>query len=106
GTTRSADGRSISVTRDTNGDGHLDDTETIATAANGVVTDVIARLNPDGSLRDRTTTTTSADGNTVTVTQDLNADGIIDAKTVRAIVLRSEEHTSELQSLTNLVCRL
>src|SRR5262249_61232739 len=28
------------------------------------------------------------------------------AARVRAAVLRSEEHTSELQSLTNLVCRL
>src|SRR5438046_820975 len=27
-------------------------------------------------------------------------------KKVRAIITRSEEHTSELQSLTNLVCRL
>src|SRR5438046_4781581 len=29
-----------------------------------------------------------------------------DSPTLRGMLLRSEEHTSELQSLTNLVCRL
>src|SRR5215213_11430826 len=37
-------------------------------------------------------------------------DGALDVEMVRAVMearrLRSEEHTSELQSLTNLVCRL
>src|SRR5438093_8675359 len=32
--------------------------------------------------------------------------GAVSDTTLREIVARSEEHTSELQSLTNLVCRL
>src|SRR5262249_1808201 len=40
----------------------------------------------------------------VTITVDLSAGPA--AATIRTTDLRSEEHTSELQSLTNLVCRL
>src|SRR5437016_10631913 len=32
--------------------------------------------------------------------------GVVEVRHVRLVVQRSEEHTSELQSLTNLVCRL
>src|SRR5438046_4946292 len=36
----------------------------------------------------------------------LRLEGLYRAGLPRAVGLRSEEHTSELQSLTNLVCRL
>src|SRR5690606_41074098 len=37
---------------------------------------------------------------------DLAADGTLDEATARVFRFRSEEHTSELQSRENLVCRL
>src|SRR5438093_2524879 len=37
---------------------------------------------------------------------DVGADAVVDAAGHDPVVRRSEEHTSEVQSLTNLVCRL
>ena len=62
---------------DTNGDTALDQTETIATAANGTVVDTVVNLNPDGSQKNKTITATSADGLTTTAQMDLNGDGTV-----------------------------
>jgi len=92
----SADGRSITITRDANGDGALDETESITTAAGGAVTDQLVHLNPNGSVRDRTTTTTSADGNTVTTEVDLDGDGDADTTTWHSLEFLADGSTEFL----------
>ncbi len=61
-TTTSADGKTITITRDANGDGLTDQSETRVTAADGSNTVTVSDLNPDGLLVDKTISTTSADG--------------------------------------------
>ena len=92
-TTTSADGRTMSVTRDTNGDAHIDQTETLATMINGNVVDTVSNFNPDGSLRDRTITTSGANGLTKTVQTDVNGDGIVDLTHAEATVVNADGST-------------
>lgn len=84
-TLRGADGQSRNVQTDSNGDGHLDQTETIAATSGGSSIDTLSDLNADGSLRDKTVTTTSADGLSVTTDTYLSNASIADRTTTDII---------------------
>ena len=83
------------MTRDTNGDGSLDETQSTVTQADGSVIGTLVHLNPNGSVRDATTTTTSFDGNTVTTEVDLDGDGDVDTTTWHSVVLNADGSTDE-----------
>ncbi len=61
-TTTSADGRTVDIVLDTDGDGRSNQTKTTAIDTTGTRTDTIKDYSPDGSLKEENITTTSADG--------------------------------------------
>ncbi|MGJ7531365.1 DUF4214 domain-containing protein [Variovorax sp. GB1P17] len=77
-TATSTDGRVVTVTRDANGDGVVDQTETIVKAVDGSSSDASVDFNASGAQMDRVTSTTGFDGRTTTTSFDYNADGIND----------------------------
>ena len=83
-TTTSADQTSVSITRDSNGNGVTDQTELRTTNADGSTSTIISDLNDDGSLKGRTTTITSIDGYTRTASADLDGNGTTDISTTDA----------------------
>src|SRR5205823_8408570 len=84
---------SVVVLEDTNGDGKADKSTVFADGL----------LIPTGVLPDSNGGCYVAASHQLLYLKDTNGDGKADEK---RIVLRSEEHTSELQSLAYLVCRL
>ncbi|EEE35135.1 iron-regulated protein FrpC [Rhodobacteraceae bacterium KLH11] len=84
-----ADGASITNSYDTNGDGVVDQLQTIVTVANPdgsnseTVTNVLGADLATGILLSETKTTTSADGNTVTIERDSTGGGWYDQTEVR-----------------------
>ncbi|WP_338310684.1 hypothetical protein, partial [Bradyrhizobium ottawaense] len=66
-TTISADGKTVSVSRDLNGDGAADQTEATIVVANGSQIKTVTDFNANGSVRDRAITTTSPDGLSTTI---------------------------------------
>jgi len=77
-TTTSANGLTVTIARDTDGNGLDDQTEQRVTNANGSRTITLTDRNPDGSARSATVSTTSQDGLTKSVQTDLDGIGGID----------------------------
>ncbi|KYG21651.1 hypothetical protein SE92_16435 [Bradyrhizobium sp. AT1] len=77
-TTTSANGLTVTIARDTDGNGLDDQTEQRVTNANGGRTITLTDRNPDGSARSTTVSTTSQDGLTKSVQTDLDGVGGID----------------------------
>ncbi len=73
----SADQRVVTIGRDANGDGFVDQTEVRTTAVDGSVTDVITDVTA-GANTGQITSTTSFDGLTTNTSWDFNGDGVID----------------------------
>lgn len=80
--TTSADGKSVQMQFDDDGNGTFDRSQTnvLTVDASGVQTKTVSNFNADGSLKDRTTTVTSADHLTVTTTVDQDGDGTVDQR--------------------------
>jgi hypothetical protein len=76
--TTSADGRSQSLQRDTDGDNIADHFETTSIGSNGSTVDTIWDTTAAGALRDRAVTTTDADGLSRSIVMDSDGDGAID----------------------------
>lgn len=76
--TTSADGRSQSLDRDTDGDGVDDHFETTVTNSDGSVTGTIWRTDASSVLQERLVTTTSANGLEKSSTIDTDGDGAAD----------------------------
>ncbi|WP_298355284.1 DUF4214 domain-containing protein [Rhodoblastus sp.] len=77
----SATGGNVSIQRDTTGLGYDNQTETIATAANGNVVDTLSNYAQNGALLNQTVTTTAANGLSQTVQVDSAGDGVFDRTT-------------------------
>ena len=75
-TTTSADQKTKTIASDLNGDGVVDQLETLAEQPDGSVIDTVTTYNPDGSQNSQTVTTTSANG--LSTTSSANIDGKID----------------------------
>ena len=99
--TTSADRRTITTTRDVNGDGAADQQETVVTLSTGDVVDTLLDFNPNGSLRDKSVTTTSANGLSKTTQLDLNGDSVFDLTRSDATVLSSNGSLVETISETS-----
>jgi trimeric autotransporter adhesin len=100
-TTTSADGKSISIQRDTNGDTLNDQTESRVTAADGSTTITTSDLNPDGSLKIKTTSITAANGLTRTAQSDLEGNGTVDITTTDATVVNADSSRTQTVSQTS-----
>ncbi len=81
-TTTSADQRKVTIVRDANGDGIVDQTEERVQAVDGSVATTVTGFRTNGSFANKTTTKTSADGLVTTTEWDLDGDGTIDRKRV------------------------
>ncbi|MCF6117139.1 adhesin [Mesorhizobium muleiense] len=77
-TNTSADRKTISISTDADGDGHVEYLKTIVVDGAGVTTSIASLFNPDGSLVGKTFDQTSADGLSLTSKADLDSDGIYD----------------------------
>jgi Ca2+-binding RTX toxin-like protein len=76
-TTTSADGNTVTISRDTRGGGYYNETETRVTSA-GALTITLSQLNPNGSLISRKITTTTSDGLSRTESYDLDGNATTD----------------------------
>ena len=88
--TTSADGRTVSLQRDTNGDGIFDHFETSVVNTDGSTTDTIWDTNSSGTLLDKTVTTTSADGLTKAVQMDTSGAGVFNLTQTTTTVLNAD----------------
>ncbi|MGM4912785.1 hypothetical protein [Rhizobium sp. 768_B6_N1_8] len=74
-TTRSADGKTVNETADTDGDGVADRTTAFSTNAAGYKNQVVSVLNADGSLVSKVSKLASPDGLSQTIDTDADGDG-------------------------------
>ncbi|MGO4196909.1 hypothetical protein AB4Z13_16260 [Rhizobium sp. YAF28] len=74
-TTRSADGKTITETADTDGDGVADHLTAFSTNAAGYKNQVVSVLNADGSLVSKVSSLASPDGLAQTIDTDADGDG-------------------------------
>ena len=79
-TTVDASGTTVSITRDVNGDGVVDQTETQVTSASGTFTDTITNT-PGNYFNGKTTSTYTNNGLYCTTKYDLDGNGTIDLTT-------------------------
>lgn len=77
-TNTSADRKTISISTEFDGDGHVDMAKSILIDAVGVTTSTVSQFNADGSLVGRTYDQTSADGFSLTHKADIDGDGTYD----------------------------
>lgn len=77
-TTSDASGKTVSVDRDIDGDGLVDQNEAQVTSASGALTDTITNYNPNGSVADQVTKALTSSGLIRTDSMDLDGNGIID----------------------------
>jgi len=78
----SADKKTVTIDRDANGDGVIDQHQQTATADSGVVTQTVTDYKSAGFKADNSTTITTADGLQTTTSWDLDGDGTIDRRRV------------------------
>ncbi|WP_245430292.1 DUF4214 domain-containing protein [Rhizobium tropici] len=94
-TTVSADRKTTSVTKDVDGDGHIDLATTQIVAADGSQTTTTVQTSADGSLHRKTVVTVSADKLTTTTADDLNGDGTVDMTTVDQTIINADGSRTE-----------
>ncbi|WP_125900888.1 beta strand repeat-containing protein [Methylobacterium indicum] len=100
-TTTSANGRSIAVRRDTDGDGNDDRFETTTLNADGTRIDTVSTRSNAGALQSQTTKTTSADGRSTSLAYDYDGDGLTDAITTQVSVVNADGSTTQTRSDLN-----
>ncbi|NEY92053.1 hypothetical protein [Tabrizicola oligotrophica] len=100
-TTTSADGKQVSIQRDTTGGGWFDQTEVRTTAANGSRTVVISDLANEGSVIRSSTETQTADGLTRVRSDNLDGTGGEDRITTEILSEDAEGVRTEITAVTN-----
>ncbi|HEY8576840.1 MAG TPA: LysM peptidoglycan-binding domain-containing protein [Devosia sp.] len=78
----SADGKVVTISRDSDGSGTNESSETRTQHADGGLTLTIRGVNPNGSIRAESITTTSANGLSQGILTDLDGDGDVDASLI------------------------
>ena len=94
-TTVSADRKTTSVTKDTDGDGHTDSASTQIVAADGSQITTATYTSADGVIHRKATVAVSADGLTTTAMDDLNGDGAVDVVMVDQTVINADGSRTE-----------
>ncbi|MGQ0681884.1 MAG: hypothetical protein ACT4OC_05865, partial [Bradyrhizobium sp.] len=77
-TTSGAGGKTVSIDRDIDGDGLVDQNETQVISASSALTNTITNYNPNGSVADQATKALSSDGLIRTDSVDPDGNGVID----------------------------
>ncbi|MGJ8531684.1 MAG: LysM peptidoglycan-binding domain-containing protein [Alphaproteobacteria bacterium] len=97
-TDTSADGKMVTVSRDTDGSGVNDQVETRVTGVDGSLTLTITNLNDDGTTSSEEVAVTSADGLSKTVTVDSTGDGVVNATRVVSISVAVDGTRTETET--------
>jgi hypothetical protein len=100
-TTTSADGRTVSVTRDINADGTIDQSETDVDVPDGSMVRTVSNTGSGGTLLEKTVVTTSADALATTTTWDFDGNGTTDRTRTDVIVRNADGSRSETITATN-----
>ncbi|PDT06596.1 hypothetical protein CO655_31780 [Rhizobium sp. M1] len=98
-TLTSADKLTVTVDRDGNGDGIVDQHQETVTANSGIQTSVTTNFKTDGTtVRDKSTTVVSADGRQKTTTWNLDGNGTIDRQRVTNFTINADGSTTTIIS--------
>ncbi|MEW9309937.1 beta strand repeat-containing protein [Labrys neptuniae] len=97
-TVDSANRLTSTVNIDSNGDGHVDQTQVITTNADGSTTKTVSNFAANGLLVDKTLTTVSANGLGTTVQSDVTGDGVYDDSTSDAVALNADGSQTETKA--------
>ncbi|MDR9805485.1 hypothetical protein [Rhizobium hidalgonense] len=98
-TLTSADKLTVSVDRDGNGDGIIDQRQETVTANSGIQTSVTTNFKTDGTtVRDKSTTVVSGDGRQKTTTWDLDGNGTNDRQRVTNFTINADGSTTTIMS--------
>jgi trimeric autotransporter adhesin len=100
-TVTSADGKTITISRDTTGGSWFAQVEVQATAGDGSRTDTITNLNADGSEINKSTTSYSANGLTKTVAADIDGNGTTDRTVTDSLVVNGDGSRNETVTTTS-----
>ena len=95
-TTISADKKTTTISNDLNGDGKIDQVETVVQQEDGSVADTVTAYAPGGGQTSQTVTTTSANGLSKTVTS--NIDGKVDSTATDEIQINADGGRNETVS--------
>ncbi|MGO6738894.1 hypothetical protein ACCS71_26580 [Rhizobium ruizarguesonis] len=98
-TTTSADGKSITIAEDANGDGKNDSLTTILVGSDGKTTNTVTTLNADSSTVSKTVTSATADGSSKTTGTDANGDNVNEL--VVDDVITTEANGSRTETVTS-----
>lgn len=92
-TTTSADGLSTTVEIDSDGQGGLEEVQSVTKVQNadGSATQTVERRSGDGTLLERTVSNVSADGLVQQTTQDVDGDGTVDKRQSSVTVVNSDD---------------
>ncbi len=101
-TLTSADKLTVTIDRDGNGDGIVDQHQETVTANSGIQTSVTTDFKADGSIKDKSTVIVSADGRVTTTNWDLDGDGTIDRQRVTNFTANADGSSTTVISDTDL----
>jgi len=93
--TRSGDGKLVTVEADANGDDAVDRLTTIAISTDGTTTEEVIDRHPNGMLAGRSVKVTAADGLSWTRTTDIDGNGTTDRTESATIVVNVEGSRTE-----------
>jgi hypothetical protein len=99
----SADQARVTIERDINGDGTVDQRQQTTTANTGVQTSVITGLKADGTAADKTATTVSADGRQTTIVWDYDGNGTNERQRIINDTIRADGGRTTIMTDTDLV---
>lgn len=101
-TLTSADKLTVTIDRDGNGDGIVDQRQETVTANSGIQTSVTTNFKADGTVKDKSTVVASADGRLTTTTWDLDGNGTIDRQRVTNFTANADGSSTTAISDTDL----
>ncbi|MGR9225381.1 beta strand repeat-containing protein [Rhizobium leguminosarum] len=101
-TLTSADKLTVTVDRDGNGDGKVDQRQETVTANSGIQTSVTTNFKADGTtMKDKSTVVVSADGRVTTTSWDLDGNGTIDRERVTNFTANADGSSTTVISDTD-----
>ena len=100
-TSSSANGLSVSMTEDSNGDGFTDQTSSTVTQLDGKVVETLKDINPNGTTKSQTSTTTSANGLSVIEQIDVDGNGSFDEGTSDVTTINADGSRSTTTTHVN-----
>lgn len=101
-TLTSADKSTVTIDRDGNGDGVVDQHQEMVMANSGMQTSVTTDFNADGTVKEKSTVVISADGRQTTTTWDLDGNGTIDRQRVTNVTANADGSSIIVMSDTDL----